>query len=286
MNNPALKSFLPTMILFTVSAVLGSTAVPDKTLIYRQTATESLKAFVFTPNTPPKNGAAILLFHGGAWQLGDATWMFQRAREFANRGMVAVSIDYRLANNGLAPSDGVKDACAAFTWVREHAAEFGVDPHRVAGYGWSAGGHLVAAAATLPEVKGAKVPATARPNALLMYSPALNMGKDPYFIRLMTGKGDPALYSPSEFITHQLPPSLIIQGEADTIVLTKDAKGFCELAKKVDVRCDLHVYPGVGHLLTRNLKVQYKDFDSDPADAAEAHRLEDEFLKSLGYIRK
>jgi hypothetical protein len=51
-------------------------------------------------------------------------------------------------------------------------------------------------------------------------------------------------------------------------------------------RCELQVYPGVGHLLTRNLKVQYQDFDSDPTDAAEAHRLEDACLVSLGYIEK
>jgi len=39
-------------------------------------------------------------------------------------------------------------------------------------------------------------------------------------------------------------------------------------------------------LLTRNLEVQYKDFDSDPTDATEAHQLEDAFLVSLGYIEK
>jgi hypothetical protein len=44
------------------------------------------------------------------------------------------------------------------------------------------------------------------------------------------------------------------------------------------------VYPKVGHLLTRNLKIQYKDFDADPADQADAHQKEDDFLKSLGYI--
>ena len=74
--------------------------------------------------------------------------------------------------------------------------KFGIDPHRVAGYGVSAGGHLVAAAATLPAVNGQKVPASSRPNAMLLYSPALDMAKDPYFTRIMAGKADPALYSP------------------------------------------------------------------------------------------
>ena len=45
------------------------------------------------------------------------------------------------------------------------------------------------------------------------------------------------------------------------------------------------VYPGVGQLLTRNLKVQYKDLDSDPVAQADAHEREDDFLMLIGYIR-
>jgi acetyl esterase len=119
----------------------------------------------------------------------------------------------------------------------------------------------------------------------MLYSPALNMAKDPYFTRIMLGKADAALYSPSEYITKALPPTLIIQGEEDTIVYAKDARAFCAEASKDGVRCELHVWPGVGHLLTRNLKVQYKDFDSNPAYAKDAHDYEDWFLESLGYMR-
>jgi acetyl esterase len=257
-----------------------------ETFTYRQFGERSLKAYVFLPETKAKHRAAVLLFHGGAWRLGEASWMFDRAKELAEKGIVAVSVDYRLSNDGLSPIDGVEDACAAFRWVRGQADRFGIDPQRVAGYGWSAGGHLVAAAATLPTVNGRKVETSERPNALLLYSPALNMAKDPYFVQLMAGKGNPAAYSPSEFISRSLPSTLVIQGEEDTIVLARDARAFCLEADKMGVRCELHVYPGVGHLLTRNLKVQYKDFDSDPTDAAEAHQLEDAFLRSLGYMEK
>ena len=212
--------------------------------------------------------------------------MFGRAKEFAADGIVAISIDYRLANNGLTPIESVEDACDAFTWARAHAKQFGIDPQRVAGYGASAGGHLIAAAATLPAVNGKQVSPTSRPNALLMYSPALNMAKDPYFTRIMLSKADPALYSPSQFISKSLPPSLIIQGEKDTIVYATDATNFCKSAKAVGARCELHLYPDVGHMLTRNIKVQYKDFDPDPTDNADAHQQEDNFLISLGYMHK
>jgi hypothetical protein len=68
--------------------------------------------------------------------------------------------------------------------------------------------------------------------------------------------------------------------------LTRDAIAFRDAAEKAGARCTLHVYPRVGHLLTRNLKVQYKDFDGHPVDEADAHQREDDFLASLGYMHK
>jgi len=169
--------------------------------IYRQVGDRSLKAFVFLPKAAGRSRPAILLFHGGAWQLGDASGLFGRAKEFADKGLVAIAVDYSLANNGLTPIDSVDDACAAFAWARLHAAEFGLDPKQVVGYGWSAGGHLATAAAALPAVRERKIMPSERPNVLMLYSPALNMAKDPFFTRIMSGKADPTLYSASEYIS-------------------------------------------------------------------------------------
>ncbi|MDO3629129.1 alpha/beta hydrolase [Mucilaginibacter sp. BT774] len=280
-------------LLFSLSCQIAILSVKAKSIsaapdsfIYHQVGNRALKAYVFKPTEDGKRHPAILLFHGGAWRLGDASWTFGRAKEFADNGMVAVCIDYRLANDGLSPIDGVEDACTAFAWVRSKADAFHIDTKRVAGYGLSAGGHLVAAAALIPAIRGVKIDANCRPNAILLYSPALNMARDPYFGALMKGKGNPALYSPSEYISKRLPPTLIIQGQQDSIVYTKDAQAFHDEAVKVGAKCELHIYPGVGHLLTRNIKVQYKDFDSDPADQKDAHQREDNFLVDLGYIKK
>lgn len=271
------------LLLFSAGA-LGAETINGGTYTYREINGRTLKAYVFKPlQANGSTRAAVLLFHGGAWQLGDATWMFERAKEFAGKGLVAISIEYRLAVGGLSPVEGVEDACAAFVWARAHAHQLGIDSKRIAGYGVSAGGHLVAAAATLPSVSGRKLTASSRPSAMLLYSPALNMAEDAFFVRLMNGHGNPHSYSPSTYVSRKLPPTLIIQGEKDSIVLAKDAEEFCAKATKAPARCELHMYPGVGHLLTRNLTVQYKDFDSDPAFAANAHQVEDSFLESLRY---
>src|SRR5512134_396323 len=138
---------------------------------YREVAGRELKAHVYLPGTRGENRPAVLLFHGGGWRIGEPAWLFERAREFAEKGLVAISIEYRLSNDALSPADAVEDACAAFAWAREKADMFGADRRRVAGYGVSAGGHLVAAAATLPSVKGRPIGADERPNALLLFSP-------------------------------------------------------------------------------------------------------------------
>jgi len=272
---PAAGSFEP--------PVQPSRAEPHS-FTYRQVGASALRAYVFLPQVPGRARPAVLLFHGGAWRLGEPARVFDRARELAAEGVAAIPIEYRLSNDGLSPIDGVEDACAAFAWARGKAKELGIDPKRVAGYGVSAGGHLVAAAATLPSVRGKKVSALERPDALLLVSPALDMARNQYFVELMAGHGDPARYSPAEFVRRTLPPTLIIQGDEDTIVLARDARAFCAAARMAGARCELHVYPRLGHLLTRNLKVQYKDFDSDPVAVADAHRREERFLVSLGYV--
>jgi acetyl esterase len=263
---------------------IASQAAVPQVLSYRRVGAVSLEAHVFLPKPPGDDRAAVLLFHGGAWRLGEPAWLFDRARGFAEAGLVAISVEYRLSNDGLSPIDAVEDACAAFAWARERATVFGIDPKRVAGYGVSAGGHLVAAAATLPSLRGRPVGSLERPNALVLFSPALDMARNEYFTELMAGKGEPALYSPAEFVDSRLPPTLILQGEEDTIVLARDARAFCATAEKAGARCEVQVYPGVGHLLTRNLKVQYRDFDTDPAFGKDARRREDAFLVSLGYL--
>jgi acetyl esterase/lipase len=274
------------IVLLLSSHVYAQNISGPEAYVYRQIDTISLKVYVFMPTGTSKDRPAILLFHGGAWQLGEAAWTFNEAKEFTKKGIVSISVDYRLANNGLTPIEGVDDACEAFKWTRDHANMLRIDPNKVAGWGMSAGGHLVACAALLPSVNGHKIVESSRPNILLLYSPALNIAKDSYFVKIMAGKGDPAKYSPSEFITNKLPPTLIIQGEKDSIVFAKDAIDFRDAAIRVGAKCILSIYPGVGHLLTRNLKVQYRDFDADPIDAADAYYKQIDFLVSLGYIRK
>ena len=73
----------------------------------------------------------------------------------AQRGLVVVAIDYRLARPG-SPSwpAAVDDLREAVRWLRRHSAAYGVDPERIAVIGQSSGGHLAALLGTFPAVDG------------------------------------------------------------------------------------------------------------------------------------
>jgi len=96
-----------------------------------------------TANQPGQRPAVVMI-HGGYWSFGDKSAYAQLCRIAAAQGIVAATINYRLA-------DGRKDhrwpaqlvdAQLAVRWLRSRALEFGLDPQRICALGDSAGAHL------------------------------------------------------------------------------------------------------------------------------------------------
>ena len=87
---------------------------------------------------------AVVFIHGGGWRSGDkrAGYFLQGAIDYAARGYVGLSINYRLTGEAPFPAS-VEDVRCAIRWLRAHAKDYNVDPERIGGYGNSAGAHLV-----------------------------------------------------------------------------------------------------------------------------------------------
>lgn len=94
---------------------------------------------------------AIVWVHGGSFCCGDKTEadIVDEATTFAEKGFVDVSINYRLespgcsgndSNCGAAIAEAFADAQTAVSFLRTHAAAYGIDPNRIAIGGTSAGG--------------------------------------------------------------------------------------------------------------------------------------------------
>ena len=208
---------------------------------------------------PPKDKnkvrSAILLFHGGGWTEGDASWMDSYAAQYAELGMVALSVDYRLSNQTtVTPFDAVADARNSVRWVRSHAAELGIDPNRIVALGTSAGAHLAAATAILDEPWGHD--SSAIPNALILRSPAVSVANSAWFQKLSGGASQARSLSPDLHVRPGAPPTIILQGEEDSVTPAKKSKEFCARMRASNNVCVLKLYEGVGHLFTHNLKQQ------------------------------
>lgn len=253
---------------------------------YRIVEGDTLRLYVFRPEKDTRSSrtrAAILLFHGGGWHVGMPQWTFESARRFAELGLIAIPVEYRLSGERVTPIDALADACESFRWVRSHAEELGVDPRRVAGYGVSAGGHLVASAATVG-CPASENTVPSRPDLLLLWSPAVDVSGDGWFERQLQGRARSIDYSPAHHVNAATPPTSIVQGEKDTLTPLAGARRYCERLSALAIRCDLNVYPGLGHLLTRNLENQESDFDPDPAARAEGIASHIRFLRAMGFL--
>jgi len=142
-------------------------------------------ASVYSPTTPlptsedclslniwsPRNAAkapVLVWIHGGALLTGSSREDLYDGRRLAERGIVVVSINYRLgalgwmAHPGLSAEDpkglsgnyGLLDQIAALRWVRDNVAAFGGDPGKVTVAGESAGALSVTYLMTAPPARG------------------------------------------------------------------------------------------------------------------------------------
>ncbi len=89
----------------------------------------------------------IIWIHGGGWHEGNFGAHSLHSRFLASNGIAGVRISYSLLTQGAVFRDTWQDIQDAVAFIREHAAEWGLDVDRFGFAGHSAGGHLAAYAA-------------------------------------------------------------------------------------------------------------------------------------------
>ncbi|PZO02663.1 MAG: carboxylesterase [Alphaproteobacteria bacterium] len=124
---------------------------------------------VHTPGGATRSLPVMVWIHGGGYNNGSGTAGLYEGTNLARRGVVVVSINYRLGRLGFfdhpalaAERDnstpggnyGVMDQIAALQWIQTNIAAFGGDPARVTIFGESAGGAAVLQLMTAPSARG------------------------------------------------------------------------------------------------------------------------------------
>jgi len=124
---------------------------------------------VWTPKTSADAKLPVMVWiYGGGFQAGATSEGRQDGEALAHRGVVIVSMNYRLGVFGFlshpeltkesphhaSGNYGLLDQAAALEWVRKNIAEFGGDPENVTIFGESAGSFSVSALMASPVSKG------------------------------------------------------------------------------------------------------------------------------------
>jgi acetyl esterase/lipase len=216
---------------------------------YKKTHKGTLMLHVFKPSKPSTAPRpAIVFFFGGGWKIGTPLQFYPECRHFANRGIVAISADYRTAfTHGTSAFEADADGKSAIRWIRAHAKELGIDPNKIIAAGASAGGQIAAACGTVP---GLDEPSedrsvSSRPNALMLWYPVIDNGPQGY--------GDVAVkarhqeISPLHHITKNAPPTILFLGTKDSLVPVATARDYQAKMKQSGVRCELKLFEGAGH---------------------------------------
>jgi acetyl esterase/lipase len=254
---------------------------------YKRVGDVELKVWLFSPpqtdDGPAQARPAIVFFFGGGWRSGSPEQFVPQCRALASRGMVAAVADYRVASRqNVKPTECVADAKSCVRWLRRNAVRLGIDPHRLAAGGGSAGGHLAAATATLPgfDEPGEDLAVSCVPDALVLFNPALvlapfgDVAMKGFDARLTAERFgcEPRAISPVHHVRKGMPPALVLHGRADTAVPYATVEAFCAAMKQAGSRCELVGYDGMPHGFFNVAKY------------AETLSEADRFLTSLGYL--
>ncbi len=217
-----------------------------------------------------KKYTCIVFFHGGGWNSGNPEQFQRQSRYFASRGMVAISVEYRIRNvHGTSPIQAMEDAKSAIRFIRSNAKLLSIDPNKIAAAGGSAGGHLAAVAGNINLFDNSDEDPTisSKPNLLILYNPVLHYGRKWGWIE------NPSNASPYDNISKGAPTTIILTGTEDKIVPVELIENYKKRMDAVGSRCDVIFYEGAEHA-----------FFNRGQDFIDTIYESDIFLKSNGYI--
>lgn len=256
---------------------LTSAAIKSQEQLYRKTPQGELLMHLYYPNDwkASDKRPVIVFFFGGGWKNGSYTQFVPQAEYFASRGLVCAIADYRIeSKHKTTPDACVEDAKAAVRWVRSNASKLGVDPDKLIASGGSAGGHLAAAAAFCEgfDAKDDDIKISCKPNALVLFNPALNMTNSKRAITDASGNDIAKAFSPTLFLKKDAPPTILFFGTADALIA--HGEEYQKKSAALGNRVELWTAAELGHGFFN--RAPWCEVTARQADA---------FLVSLGYLK-
>jgi len=214
----------------------------------------------FAASEKNATGTAVIIFPGGGYEANSISHEGEDvAKKFNEIGVTAFVVKYRIPDDKTMPDKEIgplQDAQQAIKMIREKAATYKIDAHRIGVLGFSAGGHLASTSGT--HFKESKIPnekkTDLRPDFMILIYPVISfqndighrgsrdqlLGKNPTPQKI-------ELYSNELQITAETPPTFLAHASDDDVVVPANSVRFYESLLKHKVQAELHIYQNGGH---------------------------------------
>jgi acetyl esterase/lipase len=207
-----------------------------------RTGNVSVPTISVYPAPPDRNtGTAVLVCPGGGYYILAMDLEGTEVCQWLNSiGVTAGLLKYRVPKReGQAPYVApLQDAQRAFSLLRRHCADWGVDPMRIGVLGFSAGGHLSAAlsastARTYPKVDEAD-DVSSHPDFQILIYPGGLIKESSYSL------------APEVAVTSSTPPTFLVMAEDDP-VHAENILAYAMALEAEKIPMEMHLYPTGGH---------------------------------------
>jgi len=215
---------------------------------------------IYLPAKEKATGAAIVVCPGGGYaMLAYSHEGVKIAEAFNKIGVAAFVLKYRLPNDAIMKDKStgpLQDAQMAIKTVRESAAKWNLDPHKIGIIGFSAGGSL--AALTGSHFNDAKISNTnntsLRPDFMVLMYPVISMtdslahgGSRNNLIGATPTQAQIRYFSNEQNVSKDTPPTMLVHAEDDQVVNVKNSLYFYNALFKNGVEAAMVIYPKGGH---------------------------------------
>ena len=213
------------------------------------------------------HAAALVFFHGGGFKTCSVeTHRFVPAYLAANAGVVAFSVEYRLAPECRFPR-GLEDCYQAVRWISNESSRLGIDNHRLMLCGDSSGGNFVAAITMLARERNEfRIEKQALIYPALEFSGTVRKRSEEVYGQTIPDAGNKdTKYSPlmQEYLSC---PEQEVRNPLVSPILANDFKGLPE-ALFILAECDIYVDDGLiyaNQLQNAGVNVNCKVYEGMP----------------------
>lgn len=203
---------------------------------------------VYLPSAEHASGAAVVICPGGGYaSLTVDKEGHDVARWLTTRGVAGLVLKYRLPRADVTRDETpwpLQDIMRALCVVRDHAGKWKIDPRRLGVMGFSAGGHMAAAASN---IDGGVAFAVLLYPVISMDRKLAHKGSRLCLLGARPAVGTTERYSFEKHVTARTSPTLVVHARDDNVVKVANSILYADALRQASVAHELLLYESGGH---------------------------------------